>query len=133
MKVLVGVTKALVNSIKLGSDFTPNDVLMCSLDLEELNIDVSKYNFVYDVSKGWLKDYSKLFKVVCHNMPKKLDNKQNSDTNVVPDILPNVVPNVVTNTTTEVELEIDSDNDSYLYESPHEEWDVSVPTGNWIV
>lgn len=71
MKVLIGVTKALVTAIKNNTNFTPNDVLMSALDLEELDFDFSKYNFNYYVAPVISQHrMEKLFKVVKHNLPK---------------------------------------------------------------
>jgi hypothetical protein len=71
MKVLIGVTKALVTAIKNNTNFTPNDVLMAALDLEELNFDFMKYNFSYHTSKLLSEQkMMKMFNVVKHNVPK---------------------------------------------------------------
>lgn len=71
-KVLIGVTRAIVNAVMNETHITPNDVLYYSLDLDELDIsrfdiDNFKYNKLNSV------EIEKLFKVVNMNVPKKYD------------------------------------------------------------
>ncbi len=82
MKVLVGFTKALSESILTGQPITPTSILLHSLNLEELE---HNYNFKY-LNKLSENDKEKLFNTVKYNLPfnksgKDLVNDSTDDSN----------------------------------------------------
>ena len=78
MKVLVGFTKALSQSILNGTPITPTSILLHSLNLEELN---HNYNFKY-LNRLSEEDKVKLFNTVKYNLPFNKSDKDLVNDNI---------------------------------------------------
>jgi hypothetical protein len=134
MKVLIGVTKALVITIKTGKPFTPNDVLASALDLEDLEFDFSKYNFTYQPTYQYnRKKTLGLLRMVKGNIPKTTVTSVTSVTTSVTPLPPKPAPPIRIRTVQSTNLVnfpfLDiNQHINQLIQTTKESWDYSSDT-----